>query len=91
MSGDVPQFADLIADAYYAVRALDDSTATSATIRRGRSVYSQLLDYRKSASMTEAQSALVQTALDLIWARLRSAQAGSRSLPAMGQQKTQRH
>jgi hypothetical protein len=89
MSG-APQFTDLIADAYYAVRALDDSTATTAAIRKGRRVYSQLLDYRKTAGMTEAQSALLQTALDLIWARLRSARAGSRSLPAMGQQKTKR-
>jgi hypothetical protein len=77
MDGDHSKFADLMADAYRAVRALDASGgSTPAAVREGRRAYLQLLEYRKSVRMTLAQSALVQTALDLIWARLRSARVG---------------
>jgi hypothetical protein len=79
MTGDRPRFADLIADAYHAVRALDGvngSKSTPAAVHDGRRVYSQLLSYRRSFDMTAAEAALVQTALDLIGARLRSAKVG---------------
>lgn len=79
MGQDQPQFADLMADAWHAVRALDGADGSrfpASVVRDGRRIYSELLDYRKSASMTVAQAALVQRALDLIWVRLRAAKVG---------------
>jgi hypothetical protein len=86
MPRDCPIFACLIADAYRAVRALDTvrhSGATPAALRYGRRTYSQLLDYRKNSAMTPAQSALVQTALELIWPRLRASKIRRFGSPAL--------
>lgn len=75
MGEDLPRFADLIADAFHTVGALDGgrgSRFNAAAIRNGRRVYSQLIEYQKTTKMTLAQGALVQRALDLIWTRLRT-------------------
>jgi len=78
MGENLPRFADLMADAYHAVSALDGGRGSrlSAAMRDGRRVYSELLEYRKATKMSLAQGALVQRALDLIWARLRTLKAG---------------
>ncbi|HTV13683.1 MAG TPA: hypothetical protein VME68_03145 [Acidobacteriaceae bacterium] len=78
MGEKLPKFADLMACAFHVVRVLDrgpNSRSSAAAVRDSRRVYSQLLEYRKTTKMTLAQGALVQRALDLIWARLRTLKA----------------
>ena len=77
MDQEPTKFADLMADAYRAVMVLDDVTsrdsakAISRTLRDGRSVYAGLLAHQNTVRMTGAESALFQTAVDLIKARLK--------------------
>jgi hypothetical protein len=81
MTGNCPSFVCLMTDAYCAVRALNGvhaSATTPAALREGRRAYVLLTDYRKNSAMTLAESALVETALELIWARLRAAKVRER-------------
>ena len=78
MGSNRPDFADLMADAHHAMLALDDVTkrdsakATAAAVNKGQRIYSQLLDYQRTARMTRAEANTLQTALDMLGARLRS-------------------
>jgi hypothetical protein len=69
--------ASLMADAQHAMLTLDEFTrrdgsgAMSAAVRDGMRVYSLLLDYRQTERMSADDSSRVQTAIDLIRARLR--------------------
>jgi hypothetical protein len=77
MTSDQSNFADLMADAHRCVIALDalmardGAKAAAQAVRDGESVYARLLEYQKTVRMTVVESALLQTALDLLRARLR--------------------
>jgi predicted regulator of Ras-like GTPase activity (Roadblock/LC7/MglB family) len=69
--------ADLMTDAHRAVLGLDDFTrrdgskAMTIAIKDGMRVYSMLTDHRQTERMSAAESSLIQTAIDLLRARLR--------------------
>ena len=77
MGSNQPEFANLMADAHRAMLALDDVTkrdgakATAAAVNNSQRIYLQLLDYQRTASMTKAEANTLQTALDILRARLR--------------------
>jgi hypothetical protein len=77
MDGERSTVADLIADAHRAMLALDDFTrrdgskAMNVAVRDGMRVYSLLIDYRQSERMSVAESSLLQSAIDMLRARLR--------------------
>jgi predicted RNA-binding Zn ribbon-like protein len=76
-NGEERTFGELMAAASRAMRALDDlskrdgSRASAAAVSAGMAVYSQLLEYRRTVRMTPLETSLLQSALDLLRARLR--------------------
>ena len=70
--------AALMAEAHRAMLALDDfarrdgSSAMTFAVRQGMRVYALLIDYRQSERMSAAESSLIQNAIDLLRAKLRS-------------------
>jgi hypothetical protein len=77
MTRDQRQFADLMADAYRALFALNNVTArggsraTATAVTDGVRVYSRLVDYRQTERMSTAESSQLQNVLDLIRSSLR--------------------
>ena len=77
MGDNQPNFVELMLTAHRAAIALDEVTerdsskAKAPALDKGKRVYSQLLNYQQTAWMTAAENAAVQTALDLLKARLR--------------------
>jgi hypothetical protein len=77
MITDPSHFAGLMLDAQRATVALDcatnreDSGEKAAAVNEGKRVYTELLPYQRAVWMTTSQAAVLQTALDLLWARLR--------------------
>lgn len=77
MDGERSKVADLMADAHRVMLALDEFTrrdgskAMNVAVGDGMRVYSLLIDYRQSERMSVAESSLLQTAIDLVRARLR--------------------
>jgi len=49
----------------------DGSRAMTVAVRDGMRVYSVLIDYRQTERMSGAEASLLQTAIDLLRARLR--------------------
>jgi hypothetical protein len=78
MSADPSLFAELMLDAQRATVALDGATdrgdleAKASAVKEGNRVYTKLLGYQRATWMTTSQAAVLQTALDLLQARLRS-------------------
>jgi hypothetical protein len=70
-------FVELMMAAHGAAMALDDVTrqdssqAKAPALDNGKRAYSQLLDYQQTASMTAIENVAVQTAMDMLRARLR--------------------
>jgi hypothetical protein len=77
MGDELPDFVELMMDAHRAAMALDDvmkgdrPKAMAAAVNNGKHIFSRLLVYQQTAWMTAAENATVQTALDLLRARLR--------------------
>jgi len=77
MGGNAPRFSDLMMEAHRATVALDaltgrdKSRAATAAVTRSRRVYSELLDYRHTARMTQSEANALQIASEQLRARLR--------------------
>lgn len=76
LTDDQAKFAELMSDAQRAAIELDGisrdgSKEMARVVRAGLRVYSRLLDFRQTVRMDVVQTDLLQTALDLLWARLR--------------------
>jgi hypothetical protein len=77
MDEELAKFTDLMAEARRAGMVLDAFTmrdsakAIARAVRDGRSVYAWLLEHQKTVRMTGAESAMLQTAVELLRARLR--------------------
>jgi|HubBroStandDraft_4_1064222.scaffolds.fasta_scaffold359782_2 hypothetical protein len=77
MNGERSKVVDLIADAHRVILALDDfagrdgSLEIAIAVRNGLRVYAQLIDYRHTERMSADESSLLQSAIDLLRARLR--------------------
>lgn len=70
-------FDDLMIEAHSVTAALDNLTQrdgpkiTAVPLSRGKRVYAQLLHYQRTAKMSKIQAHTLQSALELIQARLR--------------------
>lgn len=77
MPENASDFGSLLMKADRAISALDDFTrrdgsrATAQAVSDGVGVYSHLLEYQRTAWMTAAENSAVQSALDMLKARLR--------------------
>jgi hypothetical protein len=77
MTGDIYDFNDLMAEAHRVMVALDGMTrrdgprATSGAVGQGKHVFKQLLAYRLSARMTRPEAHILDSAVDLLKARLK--------------------
>lgn len=77
MNGDLPDFGDLMAEAHRVMVALDGVTGRDGSraggepVGEGRHVYKQLLAYRLNARMTRPEAHTLDSAVDLLKARLK--------------------
>ena len=77
MSGESLVFKDMIFEARRVTVELDDVTqrdghqATTAPVNRGKRVYVQLFEYRRTSRMTPQEAHALQEALDQLQARLK--------------------
>jgi hypothetical protein len=77
MPGGDPEFANLMAQAHRVSVALDGfakrdgSEATSAAVSKGKRVYSEIMDYQRTAGLTMIEARVLQSTVDLLRARLR--------------------
>lgn len=77
MNRDRRHFSDLMLEAQRGMLVLDGVTkrdgskAASAAVNDGKSIYEQLLACQRTVWMTKAEAATLQTAMDLIQARLK--------------------